>query len=482
MLFYFRMETDHLTKSLSLDGSQDPSSFLGSSIGPISPVTLQMQKHLLSSTQTCSESGRIRVGRNGSCSPTPALPYTPTPSPSPFNPLSPNITSSLPDLNLSLSTDSKTLNFLHEGKQGAAYPGGYEDMEVRSSGPKYAIGALNHIPLGAVSPADLSSMPRYSPQIELNSVLTFTEQSQDLSNLPVSSQDKIKSYIVMDANGGAGVSNSLSMLTTHHNTIEKNLRVLDMSGTDKILPVNLTAPCITTLNPVSSQQITCLIPAVTTQHITCITNLQAPVTTQISCVSAVPSLTSSVRSLQCPASVSSEQNNAILTGGYDSYSTSMIHPKKKRRLLTFLTEENNMGTLTATSTEQAIIVNQSQPSKSDTFILSSSCPSLVSVSSSPTLIINPSGTISSVTKPEPTIFLNTSTKNSIPSTIYISEGSNPGKETNPDVYLNQAEGIGKNEQTLIINSDGTQATLITPVSAAQATLLTSQTSVRLIFF
>jgi hypothetical protein len=441
-----------------------------------------MQKHLLSSTQTGLESGRIRVGRNGSCSPTPALPYTPTPSPSPFNPLSPNITSSLPDLNLTLSADSKTLNFLHEGKQGAAYPGGYEDMEVRSSGPKYAIGALNHIPLGAVSPADLSSMPRYSPQIELNSVLTFTEQSQDLSNLPVSSQDKIKSYIVMDANGGARVSNSLSMLTTHHNTIEKNLRVLDMSGTDKILPVNLTAPCITTLNPVSSQQITCLIPAVTTQHITCITNLQAPATTRISCVSAVPSLTSSVRSLQCPSSVSSEQNNAILTGGYDSYSSSMIHPKKKRRLLTFLTEENNMGTLTATSTEQGIIVNQSQPSKSDTFILSSSCPSLVSVSSSPTLIINPSGTISSVTKPEPTIFLNTSTKNSIPSTIFISEGSNPGKETNPDVYLNQTEGIGKNEQTLIINSDGTQATLITPVSAAQATLLTSQTSVRFIIF
>ena len=465
------MESDHLAKSLSLDGSQDSTTFLGSSIGPISPVTLQMQKHLLSSTLTSIESGRIRIGRNGSCSPTPALPYTPTPSSSPFNPLSPNVNGTLPDLNLSLSADSKTINFLNEGKQSAGYPGGFEDMDVRTSGAKYALGALNHIPLEA---ADISSIPRYSPQIELNSVLTFTDQSQDMSNLPVSTQDKIKSYIVMDANGGARVSNSLSMLTTHHANIEKNLRVLDLSGTEKILPVSLTTPCITTLNPVSSQQIT-LIPTVTTQHITCITNLSTPVTTQIACVSAVPSLTSSVGTLACLSSVSAEQSNAILTGGYDSFSSNIIHPKKKRRLLTFLTEEN---TLTATSTEQGILVNQSQPSKSDTFILSSSCPSLVSVSSSPTLILNPSGTISSVTKSEPTIYLNTSTKNSIPSTIYISESANSGKETNTDVYLNQTESIGKNEQTLIINSDGTQATLITPVSASQATLLASQTSVR----
>lgn len=383
------------------------------------------------------------------------------------------------------------------------------DRSRTAGGAKYPdLSSIGHLPLGSVSSSDLSQVHRYSPQMEINSVLTFSDQSPTLT-LPVSSQqEKIKGYIVMNTAGGSSVPSSLSVLAQQHSHLDNNIQLLGLQDSDKsvkLLPVSMTSqispsvsilpkadpglrlvsdlqPCITTLTPVTSQQLVCLagLPSVSSQQITCITNLPTPVTTQMTGLS-------SVGSLDCLTS-SSHQTSTIITAGYDSYTSTMIHPKKKRRLLTFLTEDNNVEALcSGTKPEQGILVNQSQPSKSDTYILTSTCPSLVAVSStSPTIILNSSEGISSVTKPEQTLFLNpngtslvSATKNSVCSTIFLSggeDGLGGGKETNTDLFLNQTE-IGKNEQTLIINSDCTQATLITPVSGSQTTLLASQSQV-----
>ncbi len=60
------------------------------------------------------------------------------------------------------------------------------------------------------------------------------------------------------------------------------------------------------------------------------------------------------------------------SGSYGTYPT-MFHPKKKQRLLTFLAEEA-----------------ASQPTtRPDTYILSSSGPALVAVSSNSSLLLNP---------------------------------------------------------------------------------------------
>jgi len=517
-----KMETDQLAKSLSIDGA----SFHGSVLSPtnmlISPVTLQMQKHLLTSTlvQTNSESaGRMRSGRTGSCSPTPALPFTPTPSPSPFNPLSLSMNSSLPDLSLSYSGDSKAMSFLQDTKTNSfsTPAASYEDLDDcrrsgTNGGSKFDMG-MSNIPMGAVS-----------PQMEINSVLNFSEQRNPVQDVPVSShQDNLKGFIVVDADGVSNVSSSISLLPSTHSSQDNNIRLLSLSDSNKgvkLLPASITSEmtppvniipkqdsairlvpelqpsCITTLKPVqSSGQLACLaaIPAVTTQQIACITNLPTPVSTQIACLSAVPSL-SSLDSLQCLPS-SSSNAGGIISAGYDSYTSPIIQPNnKKRRLLTFLTGENDVETVCPDNKQEqntSILVDGVEPAKSDTFILSSNCPSLVSVSSnSPTLIIGPSNSsaINSVSKAEPALFLNSGNSlvaeaKNTSSGLYLSEDGGQLQSTKSSgqagggVFLEQENSIEKGEQTLIINSDGTQATLITPVSAAQPQLLASQPQV-----
>jgi len=497
------------------------SSYSGGELGAgnlfMSPVTLQMQKHLLSSTlQTNSggEAARVRLARNGSCSPTPALPYTPTPSPSPLNPLALSINSSLPDLNLSLSGDHKTLNFLQDLKQNvytsSAVPEGFDDIDVcermRTPTSKYPyLSTINPMPMGSsVSSGGLSPVTSYSTQMEFNSVLSFAEQSSNL-NIPVSSRDNIKGYIVMDANHGARVSNSLPIISTPVQGMD-NIRLLGMSEVDKgvkLLPISMTsqiAPSasvemlsksangirlvsdldtcnMTTLNPSCSVQFAGLtaIPSITSNGITCITNLPAQVTTQAS-LPAVNSL-----SLDCLPSSSS--SSGISTGEFAPYSPNIGHQNKKRRLLTFLTEDNNVSLCSTNKVDQSILVNQDQPNKSETYILSSSVPSLVAVSSNTqTLILDPSVVTIATSKPQ-TIFINSDgtsfvSDGKIPTSSAIFLGSNTEsfsgqKADNPGVYLNQRES--KNEQTLIINSDGTHATLLTPVTATnQPTLLATQ--------
>ena len=91
----------------------------------ISPVSLQLQKHLLSSTlQGDTDPLQRARQRGGSCSPTPALPYTPTPSPSPFN-------SSLNDISLTLTADPKSIHYPAGG------PGSFDELDLTGVPPRH---------------------------------------------------------------------------------------------------------------------------------------------------------------------------------------------------------------------------------------------------------------------------------------------------------------------------------------------------------
>ena len=540
---------DVLSKGMSMDTA----SFSG--VGVISPVTLQMQKHLLSSTlQTSSETGKLRTSRNGSCSPTPALPYTPTPSPSPFNPLSPSINTSLPDLGLSLSGESKNIGFLTEKRPGFTSPGGFEEIDL-SKGAKYAdIASIGQLQMSAGGSADMPS-PRFSPQIEINSMLSFSEPNSSVLNLPVSSgQDKLKGYLMMDASGRTNVTNSIPILSTQQVNFPNNIRLLgveEANKTMKILPASLPSQiaspieilpksngnirlvselqsCMNTLNSVSSHEALCLsgIPAVTTDQVGGLQNVHSVASAQISCLPSI----STIGRLDCLPSSSTNQNTGILAEGYETFPPNMMHPKKKARLLTFLADGNNVDTICSVKSDD-LIATHSEPTKSDNYILSPNCPPIVAVSSNsrniiinptetiisvtksePTLYLTPSATICSVSNSEPTIFLNPSVPTKPKPTIYInpsissgsksdptiflnpdgssllsgkktsiylSEGSESiqSKEPNTEMYINQQEPMSKNEQTLIINSDGTQATLITPMQSRPTAILASQTQV-----
>ena len=56
------------------------------------------------------------------------------------------------------------------------------------------------------------------------------------------------------------------------------------------------------------------------------------------------------------------------------------------------------------------------------------------------------------------------TKTSNPTLLLSNQ---PMEKTNSTVYLGQNQPLSKSEQTLIINSDGTPAALITPVTVPQ---------------
>ena len=387
----------------------------------LSPVTLQMQKHLLSSTiQTMSDNGgKGKSMRNGSCSPTPALPYTPTPSPSPFNSLSLGISSA--DLNLSLSADAKALNFLND--KSSLYPS--------TSSSFVDLGGIGTSSSG-ISP----STSRFSPQLELNSVLNFSGQSA--LHLPVSSQqDGIKDYIMMDTVSDARVPcSSISIIPTPGST---SISLVEMTGPRKqinLVPVTMTPTVNLSQKHDSIRVVSDLqnLPPITSvcnpQYLTAI-----PVTTQITCLtnlsSAVTSLgMSSIGTLDCLPASSSSHPGLLSTGPtYEQFTSPTLLPNKKRRLLTFLAEDGNLS---------AIDTGMSVGKSSD----------------EPTLIIN-SG------KPQ------IAKKNA--STIFLSNESIPCQTQSSDTNMCIAQGqsLNKNEQTLIINSDGTPAALITPVTVPQ---------------
>ena len=126
----------------------------------VSPVSLQVQKHLLSSTvhtlsDTCKGNSML------SCSPTPALPYTPTPSPSPFNSLGLAISSS--DLNLSLPTDTKSINFLSGDEKGSIYSSSssnFVDLDICDGERPQSIGSISLASAMPQTSIDISSSTR----------------------------------------------------------------------------------------------------------------------------------------------------------------------------------------------------------------------------------------------------------------------------------------------------------------------------------
>ena len=403
---------DFFRVSMESTGSE-----MNSSAILLSPVTLQMQKHLLSSTiQTMSENGgRGKLMRNGSCSPTPALPYTPTPSPSPFNSLSLGISSA--DLNLSLSADAKALNFLND--KSPLYPS--------TSSSFVDLGGIG-TPSSGISP----STSRFSQQLELNSVLNFS------GHLPVSTQqDSIKDYIMMDTVSDERVPcSSISIIPTQGST---SISLVEMTGSSKqinLVPVTMTPTVNLSQKHDSIRVVSDLqnLPPITSvcnpQYLTAI-----PVTTQITCLtnlsSAVTSLgMSSIDTLDCLPASSTSPPGLLSTGPtYEQFTSPTLLPNKKRRLLTFLAEDGNLSTI-----DTDMSVGKSSDEQ--------------------TLIINPR-------KPQ------IAKKNA--STIFLSNESLPCQTQSSDsnMCIPQGQSLNKNEQTLIINSDGTPAALITPVTVPQ---------------
>ena len=129
-----------------------------------------------------------------------------------------------------------------------------------------------------------------------------------------------------------------------------------------------------------------------------------------------------------------------ITSSPNTISSNFIqHPNKKKRLLTFLTEqENSMCSLNDNS---QIILTPAQ--KPDQIILNSTKPDQILINSGKAETLNSSQT--------PTLFLQPAPIESV-------------KHEQPTLIINPPPPP-KPESTLIINSEGTAATLITPVSA-----------------
>lgn len=431
---------------------ESSSSEISSSNILVSPVTLQVQKHLLSSTvHTISDTGKGKAIRNGSCSPTPALPYTPTPSPSTFNSLGLGISSS--DLNLSLSADTKSINFLGGGEKGSVFSSSssnFVDLDVCDGGRPQSLGSISLTTRNSQSSADISSASaRYSPPIELNPLLDFSAQNS--VHIPVSSQhETLKDYLVMETvNDSRSQCGSVSIIPNAEANTIRLVQVSEPRKQMELVPVsinvtptaNLTSKsvdgirvvsdlqsCLSPIKSAISQQMACMtaLPAVTSQQLTYLTNASSAVTS----LACLPS----IDSLRCLSA--SSTNAGLLTpggSGFDNFRTSSIIPNKKRRLLTFLSsEDNDLNNLSNIETT----MNDGKPAQDSTLIINSSDEPLVAATKTP----------------------NTST-------LLLS--NRPLEKTNNSVYLGPTQSLTKSEQTLIINSDGTPAALLTPVTVPQ---------------
>eukprot|EP00088_Acartia_fossae_P035053 TRINITY_DN3606_c0_g1_i1.p1 TRINITY_DN3606_c0_g1~~TRINITY_DN3606_c0_g1_i1.p1 ORF type:complete len:1271 (+),score=290.21 TRINITY_DN3606_c0_g1_i1:63-3875(+) len=494
---------------------ENPPTPTGSDLRPssllLSPVTLQMQKHLLSSTiqtmsDTATSGGSIGKGgkflRNGSCSPTPALPYTPTPSPSPFNSLSLGLSGA--DLNLSMSGDTKALNFLSnigDNKSSAfsTSSSSFVDLDVcggvDGDGAERQANLGHQLPAAALAGVSSSraaiaavSAPSFSPTsgLELDSVLNFSGQShindQQHHITTATTPSQRQDYLMLNPATPAAVNVPCSSISLLPNT--NNLRLLEMSSESgspqhhkqtsrhqhqpappmKIVPVSVTstinqaapAPvvaaaaatvdnslqvvsdiqsCLSPLKSVEGSPITCLtaLPSVTShqQQLTCLSSLSSGAVTSLACLPAIDTL--DCLPLASPASTTANPGIITNTASYDHFNSASIVPNKKRRLLTFLTEDNNIEP----------IVNVNKRADDSTLILNTA---------------EPSGT---------TLVATTMTKKPIPSTILLSNEPIPlqPQKASSSVCIGPTQPLNKSEQTLIINSDGTPAALITPVNS-----------------
>ena len=115
------------------------------------------------------------------------------------------------------------------------------------------------------------------------------------------------------------------------------------------------------------------------------------------------------------------------------------HPNKKKRLLTFLSEQEN--SMCSVNDNSQIILTPAQ--KPDQIILNSGKPDQI--------LINPGKAETLNSSQTPTLFLQPAPIESV-------------KHEQPTLIINPPPPP-KNESTLIINSEGTAATLFTPVSA-----------------
>ena len=141
--------------------------------------------------------------------------------------------------------------------------------------------------------------------------------------------------------------------------------------------------------------------------------------------------------------VTASSNSSISQEDYSSRSntitTNLIHPNKKKRLLTFLTEQENNQIILAPSKSDQILFNSG---KSDEILINSAKTEAINATPAPTLFLQPC--VNSMADPNQTI-------------------EQAKQEQAATLIINQTQRT-KTEPTLIINPDSMAATLIAPVS------------------
>jgi len=396
------------------------------SLPATSLLSLQMQKHLLSSTMQNSQPvSKYRGGSSSptavfSIAPTPALNFAPTVSPSPF--------SSMPDLNFTLSSDPKSLDFALEPKisQFRQIPSSISNSNfVDFEDPLVHRPKLN------------SSVP--DQNLIHQSVSTLEQIPNDLNyvsatNQPIqamSGQSDVKLLLVESS--PASIPNSLSLLAP------QPIGVLQpTTGPRFSFPVSSN----------SSYPTTCL-PSNISFPTTCPTS---QVGYPITCLSSQIRYPSTGPPSSCGTSIS----------------TNLIHPNKKRRLLTFLSEQEN--SLCSVSENNQIILT---PSKSEQILFNSGKSDQIllnptktdSISGTQTLFLQPclNTPLDTIKQEQTTLIINQPQQQKNESTFIINQ---PQQQKNESTFIINQPPQQKNESTLIINSAGTAATLITPVSGS----------------
>ena len=160
--------------------------------------------------------------------------------------------------------------------------------------------------------------------------------------------------------------------------------------------------------------------------------------------------------------------------------TNFIHPNKKKRLLTFLTEQEN--SICSVNDNNQIILTPA-PQKSEQILFDSSKPDQILINSAKTESLNPPPTptlflqpcVNTISAPQPmenvkqetTLIINPPPAPKNEATLIINPPPAPKNEA---TLIINPPPAPKNESTLIINPEGTSATLITPVVSANGNL------------
>ena len=150
--------------------------------------------------------------------------------------------------------------------------------------------------------------------------------------------------------------------------------------------------------------------------------------------------------------VSSNSNIFPITCSAKTITTNFIHPNKKKRLLTFLTEQENS---ICSVNDNSQIILAPAPQKSEQILFNSAKPDQI--------LINP-GKTEPLNSSQQTLFIQPACVNTLPTPSIDNV-----KQEQTTLIINPPPPP-KNESTLIINPEGTAATLITPVVSASANL------------